>query len=302
MINLNHLKYFYLCAQSENLTQAAQTLGITQPALSMQVKQFEDSLGFKLFSRSSKRFALTPKGKELYQYSARLFEVSAEIDLFLKNIESAEELNIKLGVSEEVERPFIAEVAGRLTKSHHGKKLSVLILSKSHDEIARLMQNENLDFIITNKEIRGGLKMILKLEMPVQLAVSGNATVSGFATGSQSASKILNSVEMDMILPDEDLVLGKETKKFLRQHRIKKHVSISSNIVSCLVRSVQEDAGIAFLPTPYLSKEIKRGTIRVMGPRQGFWSHSLYVYSQKSDRSNLAESLTKIIQDLSVLT
>jgi LysR family transcriptional activator of nhaA len=301
MINLNHLKYFYTCARHESLTKAAQVLGITQPALSIQIKQFEESLGFKLFSRSSKQFTLTPKGKDLYRYATRLFEVSNEIELFIRNAEYAEELKLRIGVSDEVDRPFVAEVAGRLTKSNQGKKLSILILSNKHDEITKLIHEDALDIVITNREVRSGVKIVNKCDLPVMLMASKNTKTESVGPSAHgNPQRLLELLESDLILPDEELVLGRETTRFIKKNKIKRHVAISSNIVSCLARSVQEDAGVAFLPMAYMGKEIRRGSLGVFGPKQGFWNHSLYVYSRKVDQTGLPEALAKIIQDLAM--
>ena len=61
-MELRHLRYFIAAAETENVTRAAQRLHVSQPALSRQIRDLEDELGFPLFERSAKSVRLTPAG------------------------------------------------------------------------------------------------------------------------------------------------------------------------------------------------------------------------------------------------
>src|SRR6195256_3586147 len=61
---LNALKAFEAAARSESLTRAAEELGVTQGAVSQQVKALEATLGIKLFVRERQRLAITEAGRE----------------------------------------------------------------------------------------------------------------------------------------------------------------------------------------------------------------------------------------------
>jgi LysR family glycine cleavage system transcriptional activator len=61
---LNALKAFEAAARSENMTRAAEELGVTQGAVSQQVKALEATLGIKLFKRERQRLGLTEAGRE----------------------------------------------------------------------------------------------------------------------------------------------------------------------------------------------------------------------------------------------
>jgi DNA-binding transcriptional LysR family regulator len=61
---LNALRAFEVAARSANFTRAAQELGVSQAAVSQQVKSLEANLGFKLFSRDGKRLVITSAGDQ----------------------------------------------------------------------------------------------------------------------------------------------------------------------------------------------------------------------------------------------
>lgn len=62
-MELRHLRYFIAAAEEENVTRAALKLHVSQPALSRQIRDLEDELGFLLLERSAKSVRLTDAGR-----------------------------------------------------------------------------------------------------------------------------------------------------------------------------------------------------------------------------------------------
>jgi DNA-binding transcriptional LysR family regulator len=80
------VRYFVAVADEGNLTRAAQRLYVSQPALTKQIKQLEDRLGVRLFTRSRTGMALTEAGRELAE---RAPELLATCDLVLRETKRA---------------------------------------------------------------------------------------------------------------------------------------------------------------------------------------------------------------------
>ena len=80
MINLNQLRAFYQAAKSRNLNIAAQALFVSQPAVTAQIKLFEESCGLKLFKKKGRNLHLTDEGKILYTYARKIFEYEKKIE------------------------------------------------------------------------------------------------------------------------------------------------------------------------------------------------------------------------------
>ncbi|WP_136441800.1 LysR substrate-binding domain-containing protein [Pacificoceanicola onchidii] len=73
-----HLVFFEAAARTGSFTQAAQELNVQQPAVSMAIKQLEDSLGVMLFQRSHRKITLTNAGNRLFSDVTRAFEQLAQ--------------------------------------------------------------------------------------------------------------------------------------------------------------------------------------------------------------------------------
>jgi DNA-binding transcriptional LysR family regulator len=80
------LQVFHAVAKHLSFTKAAETLFMTQPAVTFQVKQLEEHLNTRLFDRAQGRIALTVAGQLAYEYAERILALSAELDTRLKEL------------------------------------------------------------------------------------------------------------------------------------------------------------------------------------------------------------------------
>ncbi len=77
-LNLHQLATFRVVAKHCSFVRAAEELHFSQPAVSAQIRQLEQSLGVKLFDQIGRKTHLTQAGEELYNYSLKIFSVIEE--------------------------------------------------------------------------------------------------------------------------------------------------------------------------------------------------------------------------------
>lgn len=97
--NLNYYKIFYEVAKSGNISKAAETLYISQPAVSKSITKLEQSLGHTLFTRSKKGVRLTEEGETLFQHLSSAFESIEVAEKTLKRIGQLGMGQLRIGVS-----------------------------------------------------------------------------------------------------------------------------------------------------------------------------------------------------------
>ena len=73
-VTLKHLQAFVAVAREGSFTRAARHLALSQPALTIQINQFEEELGVRLFDRTTRRVALTDNGAEFLPAAERLLD------------------------------------------------------------------------------------------------------------------------------------------------------------------------------------------------------------------------------------
>ncbi|MGD9055945.1 MAG: LysR family transcriptional regulator [Desulfobacterales bacterium] len=107
MLNLNQLRAFYQVAKCQNVSLAARQLFVSQPAVTAQVKLFEESCGLKLFKKKGRNLILTDEGKTLFNFSRKIFEYEKKIEDAVAQMKALKKGNLKLGSARTYARYFM---------------------------------------------------------------------------------------------------------------------------------------------------------------------------------------------------
>lgn len=75
-MELRVLRYFLMITKTENITKAAESLHITQPTLSRQIRELEEEIGSPLFERDARKIRLTPEGMLLKERAEEIIELT----------------------------------------------------------------------------------------------------------------------------------------------------------------------------------------------------------------------------------
>ncbi len=107
MINLNQLRAFYQAAKCQNVSVAAQQLFVSQPAVTAQIKLFEDSCGLRLFKKKGRHLYLTDEGKTLFNYARKIFEYERKIEDAVGQMKELKKGSLRLGSARTYARYFM---------------------------------------------------------------------------------------------------------------------------------------------------------------------------------------------------
>jgi LysR family glycine cleavage system transcriptional activator len=130
---LNALRAFEVAARSANFTRAAQELGVSQAAVSQQVKALEATLGLKLFSRDGKRLVITRAGK---QYLAIVRDALDRIAVGTDRLLQRKPSNLSVSTSPDFGAKWLVHRLGRFTAAYPEIDLRVATTTKQVDLIA----------------------------------------------------------------------------------------------------------------------------------------------------------------------
>ena len=107
------LQVFHAVAKHLSFTRAAETLFMTQPAVTFQIKQLEEHLGTRLFDRAQGRISLTPAGQLALDYAERILALSAELDTRLKELGGQAAGPLAIGASMTVGEYVLPQLIGQ---------------------------------------------------------------------------------------------------------------------------------------------------------------------------------------------
>jgi LysR family transcriptional regulator, benzoate and cis,cis-muconate-responsive activator of ben and cat genes len=96
-VELRHLRYFVAVAEMENVSRAALKLHVSQPALSRQIRDLEDELGFSLLERTAKSVRLTDAGRAFLDNARALLQNADEAVTKARAVANAQTTELQVG-------------------------------------------------------------------------------------------------------------------------------------------------------------------------------------------------------------
>ncbi len=149
-LNYHHLRYFWMIANENNLTRAADRLHVSQSALSIQLRQLEESFGQKLFEREGKRLQLTEAGRIALDYANAIFRAGDELIGLMHGRSAAERQLLRIGAVSTLSRNFQLELVRSLV---HRSDVELVLHSGSLSELLAQMHTHTIDLVLSNRPL-----------------------------------------------------------------------------------------------------------------------------------------------------
>ena len=145
-IDLNLYKTFFVVANCNSFTKAAELLYISQPAVTQAIKKLEEQLNTELFSSTSTGIHLTTAGKIVYYYAEHLCELlEANVNLLKKINDSCSKV-LNVGVPTHIGTFYFVGFLKKFNDQH--KNVKVNIINKKSDEMIKMLLKRELDVVI----------------------------------------------------------------------------------------------------------------------------------------------------------
>ena len=124
-MDFREINTFIHVANQESFSKAADVLGYTQAAVSIQIKQLESELGTRLFDRIGKHISLTHQGKAFYQYALR---ITSEIEEAKDVLSGSQDLNgtLRIGTIESICSSILPDILSRYHALHPAVEISII--------------------------------------------------------------------------------------------------------------------------------------------------------------------------------
>jgi DNA-binding transcriptional LysR family regulator len=124
------LQVFHAVAKHRSFTKAAETLFMTQPAVTFQVKQLEEQFNARLFERGHGQISLTGAGQMVFEYAERILSLSSELDARMKDLTGQMAGTLLVGASMTIADYLLPRVLGEF-KSRFPSVVPRLLVANS---------------------------------------------------------------------------------------------------------------------------------------------------------------------------
>ncbi|MBU2098619.1 MAG: LysR family transcriptional regulator [Gammaproteobacteria bacterium] len=149
-LNYHHLYYFWKVASLGQLTQAAESLHVSQSALSAQIRQFEHTMGVELFTRSGRRLVLTETGRQVLRYAQDIFRTGEELESLLLRGEGQQTRQLSIGVLTNLSRNFTERFIQPLLIN---EQVSLSLVTGDMNRLLEGLSRHELDLALTNRAV-----------------------------------------------------------------------------------------------------------------------------------------------------
>lgn len=149
-MTLNQLRYFCNAARCHSITQAAKLMFVTQPAVSLAIRELEKEFSITLFTYTNNRLELTVEGEQLFERATALLEASDELQLQFQDA-SRRKPTVRLGTPPNLSAVFFPELLDAFHAEH--QEIYLELAEYGSVRACDMVQNEQLDLGLVNMEL-----------------------------------------------------------------------------------------------------------------------------------------------------
>ena len=255
-MELRTIETFLKVASLQNLSKAAEQLGYSQSAVTVQIQKLEKELELPLFERIGKRVFLTEKGKEFIPYANNIMRASQEALEFSREEEASPRGKLRIGGVESVCTALLPELL--LEFYRKCPAVEVVIRSGPTGELIQLMESNELDLVLTLDERihRPELKRVVDRQEEIIFVASPRQLTAGHAPVS-----LPELCRQPFILTETGAAYRYELEQMLSDRELEIQPILEIGNTETIIKLLKRGVGVSFLPRFTVEEELQTGML-----------------------------------------
>lgn len=280
-------------AEYQNFTRAAESLSLTQPAVSHHISQLEQELGVSLFVRGKAGLKLTPEGEIAVTYARRMAALRVRLEEELSDIQR-QTTRLRVGITHTAESNLTTEVLARCSGETNG--FNITIVTDTINNLYAMLENYELDLAIVEG---GGLNRSLSsLVLDTDFLVCVLSVENPLSRSAMITLEQLRRERMILRLPTSATrILFDSTLRSLNDSPENYHVAIEVDNIATIKDLVEKNLGVSVLPQSVCMKELRQGNL-VTRPIENLSMvrETRLVYNRDFARRDVLQTITSVYQ------
>ncbi len=276
-ITFRQIEVFNAVVRHLNYTRAAEELHLSQPAVSMQIRQLEDNIGLALFEQLGKQMFMTDAGREMYAYGRNIADLLDEADKVFAAIKGLGQGELSISVATTASH-FATRLLAAFSKLHEGVTISVDVTNR--ETLRRQLDNNERDLVIMGQPPEGmEVDAEAFMENPlVMIAPSDHALV------------IEKNIPLTRLAGESFVVreIGSGTrsaiKRFFDEHDVAFNTGIEMSSNEAIKQAVEAGLGLGIVSIHTLELELETKRLAILDvedfPIRRYW----YILQRKGKR------------------
>ena len=261
-ITLRQLQVFESVARQLSYSRAANELHLTQPAVSMQIKQLEDNVSLPLFEQLGKRIYLTEAGRELYQYSCSISQQLANMEVALDELKGMERGKLNIAVVTTANY-FAPHLLAKFCQRY--KAVTVSLNVSNRETVLKQLADNLIDLAIMGQPPENlDIDSESFMENPLVVVAPPNHPLC------REQNIPVERLAQEIFLVRES---GSGTRsaleRFFAEHNIKINKGMETDTTEAIKQAVQAGMGLGIMSQHTAELELETGRLKVLDV-QGF--------------------------------
>jgi len=256
-LTLRQLKVFEAAATHLNFSAAAKQLYLSQPAVSMQIKQLEENIGLPLFEQMGKKVYLTDAGKELFHYSHNISLQLADMEAVFDEMKGLGKGKFTLSVVNTANY-FTPQLLARFCQRH--PDINVILQVANRDAVLKQLADNSTDLAILGQPPEGlDIKAESFLENPlVVIAAPDHPLVK------QKHVKFAQLATETFMSRESGSGTRSAMERVFARHRIQPHISMEMETNEAIKQAVRAGMGLGILSLHSIELELETGRLAML--------------------------------------
>ena len=218
-ITLRQIQIFETVARYESHTKAAAIIHMTQPAVSMQMKQLEESMGIKLIERHGKSITLTREGQALRKYTSNIMQSYRALESYVDKLKGCERGNLSISATTTANH-FTSRILSEFSRLHSNVNLTLDVTNRI--TILKQLEYNEPDLVIMGEPPEGlNLESEIFMNNPLVIIAPANHPL-----------KKQKNIPLEQVLKEKFVSreAGSGTRKAIKKHMKKHQVKCESGL------------------------------------------------------------------------
>lgn len=283
----------YILSKEKNYTKTANTLNLTQPAISHHIKSLEKEYNQKLIVKKGKNLTLTPAGEILVQYYDKFKSLDVRMNEDITNINSLNKF-IDIGITLTAGEYLIPSILNIIIKSI--PNISINFHTDNMEKIYKGVKNDVLDFAIIEGQFpkETSINSFLLAEDEMILVTSPSHTFKNM----KKINRLLLQKER-LILRERKSNTRTLIEEFLNNNGdsiSRYNVMLELENINLIKELVSQNYGVSILPRSVCQQEIKKGKLIEVELEDFHIHRGIYiVYKNKCAYLNICQEIENVI-------
>lgn len=237
---LHQLKVFETAARYKSFTRAAEELFLTQPTVSIQIKQLSKTVGFPLFERLGKQLYLTNVGEELFATCQGIFEQLDQFEMMVTDLQGMTQGKLRLATVTTC-KYFVPRLLGSFCEQYPGIDISLKI-TNHHQLEQRMLVNQDDLYILSHPP--------QNMELHVQPVVKNPLVVVAPHTHALANQKNIPIQALNherFIMREPGSGTRQATQNLLNQHKVSVEIKLELGSNEAIKQAISGGLGISVL-------------------------------------------------------